>query len=438
MNFTTYIFGKLSQEYFQYPNDYTRNMFQTFYTKAKAKTQILIHRQDNLMYYSYIRKLDAKEPQYIGMCIVLNSVMFEDIEYLFKTFEKSFIYLALASEFLTINSEGNVIQTGQKYLQLDEISAARDILEKRICHFNNKLTKLPPLDYSKSSSEENILIVHNLNQNDIASISKYSYTYIYKDKNYDTPSLQNYKTTISRLNTEKEELNKKYNELSSKYNRLFIKKKQYLIIPLLLALSLFLFESISNKKSQIMSLKKDMISLQNNNIRLKTEVNNKQHALLNKEKELQVLKDTLAVKKDIEKSYRDLKRQISLPVPLLITDIKMGNEDEYGHMETFCGNFIFSSSAMFLIPCIKYIGIYPSRKVTLYIRIYSPDGNLCHGANSPIGYTMSYDMYTELGVNTQKLIGWGSSTRGLWESGRYIIEVWYDNMCLHKTEFPIL
>ena len=40
MNATTYLFGKLGQEYFQYPNDYAKSIFQDFYSRSKAKTQI--------------------------------------------------------------------------------------------------------------------------------------------------------------------------------------------------------------------------------------------------------------------------------------------------------------------------------------------------------------------------------------------------------------
>lgn len=56
MNATVYLFGKFNQEYFQYPNDYTQEIFAKMSSYATAKTQICIHRQRELMYYAYIRR----------------------------------------------------------------------------------------------------------------------------------------------------------------------------------------------------------------------------------------------------------------------------------------------------------------------------------------------------------------------------------------------
>ena len=50
MNATVYLFGKFNQEYFQYPNDYTQEIFAKMSSYATAKTQICIHRQRELMY----------------------------------------------------------------------------------------------------------------------------------------------------------------------------------------------------------------------------------------------------------------------------------------------------------------------------------------------------------------------------------------------------
>lgn len=435
MNATTYLFGKLGQEYFQYPNDYAKSIFQDFYSRSKAKTQILVHRQDSLMYYGYVRKLDIDESQYIGMCIVLNGVMFEDIKYLFQTFEKAFIYLVLASEFLTINDRGDIIQTNQKYLQLDEINAVRDILGKRVASFNNKLVNLPPIDYSKASSEAKSFTFNDSNQSIINSTYRYSYTYIYKDKEYDTPSLFNYRGVISQLNAEKKELSKQYNELSLEHKKEVRKKKQYTAIVffcfLTIVLSLITFYNISNKSNQIEMLNSNVLTL-------KKEVKEGRNLLSTQNKKMQSLTDSLHAKIKIEKQYANLKHLISLPAPILISDIEIGNADQYGNVETFFGSPIFTSATMFLTPRIKYIGVY-SGNITLYIKIYEPDGILSKGTSSPIGYTTSCNMDVKLGgMNFERLIGWGNSQKGCWKSGKYSIEIWYNNICLQKKDFKIL
>ena len=59
MNNSVYIFGNLSKGYTQYPDEnFSAAIFQKFYTKVKATTQIAIHRDGNLMYYAYIRCIE--------------------------------------------------------------------------------------------------------------------------------------------------------------------------------------------------------------------------------------------------------------------------------------------------------------------------------------------------------------------------------------------
>ena len=85
MNITTYIFGNFKSGYYQFPTDYTQTVFQIFYNNCKAKTQIAVHRKDDLIYYAYIRKLESS--YYIGLCAVLNGSCFKQPHTLFSTFE---------------------------------------------------------------------------------------------------------------------------------------------------------------------------------------------------------------------------------------------------------------------------------------------------------------------------------------------------------------
>ena len=85
MNVTVYLFGEFLGGYMQYPDDYTSKIFQNFQANAKMTTQIAIHRDGNLMYYGYIRKLE--KDRYIGFCVVLNGLVLVRIDGLFTLFE---------------------------------------------------------------------------------------------------------------------------------------------------------------------------------------------------------------------------------------------------------------------------------------------------------------------------------------------------------------
>ena len=56
---------------------------------------------------------------------------------------------------------------------------------------------------------------------------KYSFIYVYKDKQYETPALRGYESTIKTLSKEKKNLVSRYNELEHRYNELNRQKKQY-------------------------------------------------------------------------------------------------------------------------------------------------------------------------------------------------------------------
>ena len=89
MNVTVYVFSKLSGRYSQYPDDYTRELFDKFQSLSGAGAKMVIHRDGDLMYYGYVRQKTGTE-DYVGFCILLNGVMLTGIEPLAAVFEKAY------------------------------------------------------------------------------------------------------------------------------------------------------------------------------------------------------------------------------------------------------------------------------------------------------------------------------------------------------------
>ena len=87
MNCSAYIFGELTDGYSQYPEDSSSNLFQNIYKMCGAPTQMIIHREGSLMYYIYVRKIDAK--RYIGLAIIINGQYILEAINLFRDSEKS-------------------------------------------------------------------------------------------------------------------------------------------------------------------------------------------------------------------------------------------------------------------------------------------------------------------------------------------------------------
>ncbi len=50
MEISVYVFGNLEKGLTQYPDDYAKEIFEDFVTRANADTQKIVHRDKDLMY----------------------------------------------------------------------------------------------------------------------------------------------------------------------------------------------------------------------------------------------------------------------------------------------------------------------------------------------------------------------------------------------------
>lgn len=257
MNSSVYLFGRLIQGYTQYPNDHTQSIFQNFASKATVPTQIVIHRENNLMYYGYMRLMDVKQSQYLGMCIVFNDLMIRDIESLFDLFENTFTSIVANGDILKLDENGNVVSNvAQVNEQLYETHRVLELLQNSISSLDEKCTKLPPVSYEISSSEVKRFTIKDSLKEIIEASYKYGYTVVYKNSNYETNTLKGYKSVIKRLKNEKDELDKNLQKLSVEYKKVLKEKKRSTLVSLLSVCMVFFltigFVVIRQKDNEIM------------------------------------------------------------------------------------------------------------------------------------------------------------------------------------------
>ena len=139
----------------------------------------------------------------------------------------------------------------------------------------------------------------------------------------------------------------------------------------------------------------------------------------------------------VKKNFDDFKDNVTDAYPIIIHDIKIGNVDYDGNVQTEYGNKIYDYNTMYLEPKIYYTGL-ESGDYTLKVKWFNSDGTLRQGSSSPSGYTQSDSYYFYSGNdNTKILRGWGNSIRGHWDYGSYRIEIWYEDVCLKAKTFRI-
>lgn len=226
-----YIFGVFNNGYTQCPNDSTSNILRNLYSNSKTVTQIAIHRDGNLMYYCYIRKLG--NGKYIGLCNVLTGVYLTKIDSLFSLFEKTTEIMANKGTIVHYAENGELTTSlNQLYKNSEDVA----LISSNLLSSFNALSKspLPPIDFSVAEGSTVSFSVNDLNSEIVKASHTFSNTYIYKDKDYNTVQINSYKSVLSRINETNLSLRKENKELQDKNQEILRQKKQFRNVILLI------------------------------------------------------------------------------------------------------------------------------------------------------------------------------------------------------------
>ena len=347
--------------YSQYPNDYAQTIFQSIYAQSSAPTQIVAHREDKLIYYAYVRTLEAG--QYIGLCVVLNSVMLTDFKEMFSIFENLITSLVVNGIILQFNDKGDIVsKASQLYTNQAEVSRVTDNLRNEFSKLENTSKPLPPVSYGIAKNEKRTFSIGD-NMNDIVKASvSFNYTFIVKQKDFDTQSLSSYRGIVSRLNKEKIDLTQKYQDLQKEHAKVLKQKKQcQLVVFLALAILgcgiglFFLNDNLNMTKSELADAN-NTISIRNDTIESK---NNQISGLCRDVHNLNVsLNEEIERREQVENDYESFKNSLNNMQPFIVKSTSFNfssgwlSFDYYGLRDTTVtvqvkafGNYAYSNSA---------------------------------------------------------------------------------------------
>ena len=240
MNASVYIFGEFNNGYTQYPDDYTSTIFHNISVNAKSTTQIAIHRDGNLVYYGYIRKL--QQDRYLGLCVVLNGLILKRIDGLFSLFENTISNLAANGQLIHLNEQGYLdTSVGKLYFNREEIDILTESLRAGFNRFENNSAPLPAVNYGTSKETCKDFVVDDDQNEIIKSSYTNGYTFIYKSKDFNTTQLNSYQSVLRESYKEKQELAAKLNALEVEHAKTLKQKKQFKFVIILFAVLFFLF-----------------------------------------------------------------------------------------------------------------------------------------------------------------------------------------------------
>lgn len=287
MNCTIYLFGNLGQGITLYPNDYTKNIFKEFISRASAPTQLIIHRDETIMNYGYIRKIE--NGHLFGICVQINGQYLTAIKKLFETFEDITTNIVVRGDILHLNNQGNLISTTSNLADKpQEVDRIINYCQAELAKMSSHCRTLPHIDYSTSDTDISNFRDSDNNQNIIDSSVKNGYTFIYKANDYDTLALRGYRTTLYTLNKENEANKRIITELDKQLSMLKRQKKQMNVVVCLVLIlfvgSIVFFNTLDEKNKDIQS-KQETIEIQTSEntklVKENKDIHNRQEILKN-------------------------------------------------------------------------------------------------------------------------------------------------------------
>lgn len=123
---------------------------------------------------------------------------------------------------------------------------------------------------------------------------------------------------------------------------------------------------------------------------------------------------------------------------ITITKLQIGNTDYEGEVLTSYGGTLYADELLYATPKLTYNCTRAASDITLYTKIWRPDGTMMTGSSSPSGYTTLDDADFTTGTNnTLTLPGWGNKNGGSYSKGIYRWELWYKNKRLISASFQV-
>ena len=325
MNCYVYIFGELSSGYTQYPEDSSSHILNRLITNCKATTQLVIRRDDNLMYYSYVRKLENNK--YVGIAIAVNGYYIQHIQSLFALFENTIEKLVSQGSIICFSKDGNIIPT-QKQLkeQEEDIDTITQNLAK---DFNNagQACKLPPVDYTVAKESVKEFNINDSKRDIVRSSYTYGYTYIYKDNDYNTVKVDSYRSVLSRVNLENVDLKKRNSELHEENQKILRQKKQFKNVVLLILLVIgcgvgiyFLYNTLNDTQYQLDEANETIVKKDNT-------IERKNNKIVSLGNSIDSLKNVVKNEKSKREKAEEILTEICTYNPFIVTKCEVSSSD---------------------------------------------------------------------------------------------------------------
>lgn len=451
MNCTVYLFGEFGLGYTQYPQDGAEDIFRHIASHAEAQTQIAIHRDGNLMYYVYLRRLDEGEGHFIGYGFRVDGLLFRDLSPLFDLFGSTFENIVIADRLLTLNSRGHVVaNVGLLIEKRSEVERLINQLCTAVQALSTQFIPLPKAIFDHLSTQVWVF-GEDADPNDIRKASQMSgYTIVQKGRLQVASEMpvaplivqeKKEKTAHEEAHADRkvaqETQESKKPEAKPAKKSSWDGMKTFLLTLLILSLgglayAVWQLQSANQMESSAMS---SYNKVKMTNVELLQKITNLEAELeasnlKNREMEKALIRQDSVI--SVMRDYYKIKQ------PLLATRIFITSEGRPSQKGLEVGTHIKGSNDLILQPHVSYYGL-ENGSARLTIRWYSPRrfgffdfGDFTFGSKTHDDIK-TFDI--ETGEHQLDFDVWKGDSRNGLETGRYCIELWAGNECLQRKEF---
>lgn len=273
-----------------------------------APSQLIIHRDEDMMYYIYVRKL--YKTKYIGFAIAINGYYFTQIEPLFSLFENKIEELVETGIIINLTDNGKITTNLPSFKnEEEEVMSTFSSLQSRVNNLEN-LKKLPPVDFSVSITSRKLFKQTSSTSEIVEASYRFGYTTILKESDYDTVRTTSFKNILRNQSADKNALLKEIQQLKAQNKKIQQQKKQFknvillIIIVIICGIGLyFLNENLNDTQ--------DQLETANNTI------SEKEHIISSKDSHISNLRDSVTTleldlrrevyaKKQVEQSIKKI------------------------------------------------------------------------------------------------------------------------------------
>lgn len=242
---SVYIFGSFPQGFCLFPDDSNSEVIGKFKELSVAYSQLIIHRDNNLMYYGYTYQIE--DGGIFGFCHVINNAMINDHQGLIDYFTGKVVSMAQSGELIQITERG--VEPAVEFLSNDNnIWLIKHSLEEELDDESLfPKSPLPPTNYSLSKDSSITLTLEDSESKRIRASHTYGYTVIVRDNDDNRFNIQSFSNQLRELKESNKELKSRNTHLShKKQNLLWVYLLSAIVIALIIALIVVF---MNNKKN---------------------------------------------------------------------------------------------------------------------------------------------------------------------------------------------